>query len=101
MARKYEEQKITSKLNVLVETTCDICGAVAKRGDWESSCYEVNEVEVSVTVKQKDGSSYPDGGWGEELQADICPKCFKEKLIPFLRSEGCEIEEREWQNLHG
>ena len=81
---------------VLVETKCDLCGAVAKNGDWEKSTYEVNEVEVSVTVRQKDGSNYPDGGWGTELVVDICPKCFKETLIPFLREKGANIEEREW-----
>jgi hypothetical protein len=81
---------------VLVETKCDLCGEVAKNGDWEKSTYEINEVEVSVTVRQKDGSDYPDGGWGTELVVDICPKCFKETLIPFLREKGANIEKREW-----
>ena len=94
--RKYEERPRTVSETVLVETTCDLCGKVAKRGNWGSSTYNVNEVEVEVTVRQKDGSSYPDGGWGTALEVDICPDCFKNTLIPFLRSKGAKIEEREW-----
>lgn len=73
--RRYEK-RISQPVEreVLAETRCDLCGALAKDGDWESSSYEVNEVEVSVTVKQKDGSRYPDGGWGTELMVDMCPK---------------------------
>jgi hypothetical protein len=94
--RKYEKVKETVERKRLVETTCDLCGVKAQNGDWDSSSYSVNEVEVEVKVRQKDGSAYPDGGWGTELMVDICPKCFKETLIPFLREKGAKIEEREW-----
>ncbi len=80
----------------LVETTCDLCGRVASRGDWDSSNYEVAESEVKVIVRQKGGTAYPEGGSGTEIVVDVCPKCFKEKLVPFLRSQGAKIEEREW-----
>jgi len=94
--KKYETRPRTGVETYLAETTCDLCGAVAKRGNWESSSWEVNEVEVEVTVRQKDGSSYPEGGWGTELNVDICPNCFKDVLIPFLRSKGAQIEEKAW-----
>lgn len=96
--RKYE--KIISKpaeLNILLETSCDLCGAIAKGGDWDASTYDVNEVEVEVTVRQKNGVSYPDMGWGTELVVDMCPKCFKDTLIPFLREKGANIEEINWE----
>lgn len=94
--RKFETYTETAERTRLVETTCDLCGALAKRGNWESSSYEVNEVEVEVTVRQKDGYTYPEGGSGTEIVVDICPECFKGKLVPFLRSEGAKIEEQEW-----
>ena len=94
--RKFETTTKLVESTNLVETTCDLCGAVAKQGNWESSVYEVNEVEVEVTVRRKDGVSYPEGGWGTALEVDICPKCFNDKLVPFLRSQGANIEEREW-----
>ena len=43
--RKYEIQKKEIERKVLIETTCDLCGAVAKRGNWTSSTYEVNDVD--------------------------------------------------------
>jgi len=94
--KKYETRPQTGVTTYLAETTCDLCGAVATRGNWKSSSWEVNEVEVEVTVRQKDGSSYPEGGWGTELNVDICPDCFKDVLIPFLRSKGAMIEEKAW-----
>lgn len=94
--RKYEQYIKTIEDIRLVETRCDLCGAIAKKGNWNSSCFEVNEAQVEVTVRQKDGSAYPEGGWGTSLQVDICPICFKEVLIPFLVSKGANIEEKEW-----
>ena len=94
--RKFETYTETAEGTRLVETACDLCGAIAKRGNWESSFYEVAEVEVEITVRQKDGSAYPEGGSGTEIVVDICPICFKEKLVPFLRSQGAKIEERGW-----
>lgn len=94
--RKFEKKTETVEREVLVETTCDLCGAVAKSGNWESSTYEVAEVEVEVTVHQKDGVSYPEGGNGTEYTADICPDCFKNKLIPWLESQGCKAKRKDW-----
>jgi len=47
-------------------------------------------------MKQKEGSNYPEGGTGTEYEIDLCPKCFKERLVPWLKSEGAAIEEKEW-----
>ena len=95
--RKYEKKPETVERKRLVETTCDLCGAIAKSGDWGSSSYEVNEVEIEVTVRQKDGRSYPQDGWGTKYEVDMCPNCFKDKLIPWLESQGCKAERKEWE----
>lgn len=94
--RKYKKVFKTIENEVLVETTCDLCGTFAKDGDWQSSIYEVNEVEVKVTVRKKDGSIYPEGGWGTSYNVDMCPDCFENKLIPWLESQGCKTEREEW-----
>jgi hypothetical protein len=39
--------------------------------------------------------NYPDGGWFEEVDIDICPQCFKNTLIPFLKEKGVKIEKNE------
>ena len=90
--RKYETKIETTSREVLIELTCDLCKGVGKYGGWESSTYEINEVEVEVTVRQQDGTSCPEGGWGTELKVDICPKCFDTRIMPLFKKEF-KIEE--------
>ena len=81
-----------------IKRTCDLCGMEAKPDDWtDGSGYTINETEIEVTVRHKDGSSYPDGGSGTETVIDLCPICFKQKLIPWLQSQGAKIESKEWE----
>ncbi len=77
---------------------CDLCGEEAENYDWRSNSYNVNETEVSVRIKQKEGENCPPdgGGWGTEIKVDICPDCFKSKLVPWLKSQGVEIKEKDW-----
>ena len=73
---------------VLDHVSCDLCGAkIANNHN-----YEVHEVEV----RHKTGVSYPDGGSGEETSVDMCGKCFDEKLVPWLRSQGAEPQSKDW-----
>jgi hypothetical protein len=95
--RKYVKKKYVTERDELVEVSCDLCGLIATDSDWDSSTYAVKETEVEVRIRQKDGKSYPDGGWGTEYTADICPDCFKNKLIPWLESQGCKAERKEWE----
>lgn len=95
--KTYEEYiEPEHKRSRLKSRTCDLCGLTAKTNEWGASSYEVCETEVEITIRQKEGSSYPEGGQGTEFEVDLCPKCFKEKLVPWLRSQGAKIEEREW-----
>jgi hypothetical protein len=82
---------------ILAERKCDLCGKIAMREkDWGGSCYDVNETEITVTVNQKKGSEYPEGGSGTAYEVDLCPDCFKDKLIPWLNSQGANLKEKDW-----
>lgn len=95
--RRYETKTVEFEQTLCVELVCDICHRSRKGTNrWETGCYEVNETEVKITVHQKEGTSYPDGGSGDELIIDICPECFKEKLVPWVESHGSKIEQKEW-----
>lgn len=70
-----------------IDMKCDICGKPAKRPnreDWTDGSYDVNE----TTVECKVGTDYPSGGSWEEWISEICPTCFREKLIPWIESFG-------------
>ena len=82
----------------LVGIKCDLCGLEASGLSWGSAIYEMAETEVSVTVKQRQGTDYPEGGQGTEYNIDLCPTCFKDRLVVWLRSEGADIKETEWDN---
>ena len=95
--KKYEKKIIPQKEIELVSgISCDLCGKEGFQENWEKSYYSVDETEVSVTIRQKEGRSYPDGGWHTEVDIDICPECFKNTLIPFLKEKGVKIEEKEF-----
>jgi hypothetical protein len=90
--KKYEKRIVPARHeDVLVETKCDICGNTFKYS-WGAGSYEVLDTEVRL----KTGNSYPEGGSGEETTIDICPDCFKNKLIPWVKSQGGEPTTKEW-----
>lgn len=83
------------EVTIKVERKCDLCGFMGD-DDWDGGSYEVNETEISVTITQKDGDNFPSGGSGTKYEIDLCPDCFKDRLVPWLRSEGADIKQEDW-----
>ena len=105
MSREYVKKKREVETDVLVTLRCDLCGKAQKdpcEEDWAETVYEVSETKVkmksTVIVEMREGECYPDGGATTAYQVDICPDCFKNELIPWLKSKGATIreEERGW-----
>lgn len=96
MVTVYKEKIIPRRIiKVESHVECDLCGKEGTYG-WEDSNYEVADSIVSVEVRCKEGDAYPDIGDGIEWKYDICPKCFKEKLIPWFESQGVD-REKKWE----
>lgn len=94
---KYEEKVIKSSRKVLVKRICDICGKETKQPhtsnkEWDHGNYEIAETKVYM----REGVNYPEGGSGTEFKIDICPECFRDKLMPWLKSYGSEVKETDW-----
>jgi len=83
--------EIVKEYDRLVSVKCDICGDITKN-DWKESCYDA----FDYSFWAKTGSNYPEGGSGEEVSIDICPKCIIGKLIPWVKSFGGEPTIKEW-----
>lgn len=97
---KTEKVSVTREEIKIVEQTCDLCGRKAKRPgyhQWLGAYYDISETEICVKIRHKEGEAYPDGGSGKEITIDMCPYCFKDKLVPWLRSQGAEIKYEEWE----
>lgn len=91
--RKYKTEQQT--FEHCIEMICDICGL---KSDSQYSWPDQDEFEVGeVEIRFKEGVNYgSDGGSGTEYNPDICPKCFKEKVIPALEGLGCITKFRKW-----
>lgn len=94
-----------------VAIVCELCKTRYRGDDWDKDYYEHLEcgVEQKVLrsklgfpmkpvqqeVKLEEGTSYPEGGSYEGFILDICPKCFKDKLIPWFESQGGKVRKTE------
>lgn len=75
-----------------VKVVCDLCKAEGHYGQWNNSWYEINDTTINMEIRQREGNQYPEGGSSTEVVIDLCPKCFKDRLIPWLQSQGAEIK---------
>jgi hypothetical protein len=91
--KHYKSKVVTETKRFFEYVQCDICGRQANDDDnWNGESYGVSETEI----KYREGASYPEGGSGTEIRVDICPTCFLDKLVPWLKSQGVSIEKKEW-----
>ena len=101
---RKEIQTRAEEVTVMEFVKCDFCGEEVPKPDantggiwsnevdWSTGGYGICETEISFS----EGESYPEGGNKTTLSFDICPKCFKEKLIPWAKSQGAELTEEEF-----
>ena len=96
--RKYVTRTITKKITEQVEKTCDICGykveGVLGYGDnWDMD--QTNHAEVILQMST--GTSYAESVSGKRINVDVCPKCFMDKVLPYLKSLGAVVYEEPWE----
>jgi hypothetical protein len=63
---------------------CELCPSTSRDPDWSPGLFEIAEPRVSLRL----GKSYPEGELTKTIYLDICPECFKTKLIPWFRGQG-------------
>jgi len=92
MSKGYK--KVTSEVErmVLVAMSCDLCRKISHKENWTTDYYQVAETTIECRV----GTSYPESGDDRFYDVDICPDCFRDKLIPWLQSQGATVRETEW-----
>jgi hypothetical protein len=95
--RETKKEVRTVEDEVITKCTCDICG--------QESVQPFDDPDqwgrfASSSVEMTEGTSYgSDGGSTVTTRFDICPKCFKEELIPYIsRRRNIEPEkiEKDW-----
>jgi len=87
--KKYKSIERHYSETILESEYCDIC----KNNIRVNKAYAVNETKVSI----REGHHYPQDDFvGTEITFDICPDCFRSKIIPFLEGLGAEAREVEF-----
>ena len=88
----------TRSESLLAETTCDLCKARTVRhpsgnvANWSDSNSGITRVEITLYDIDGDESETI----GEEIEFDICPRCFRDQLMPWLQSKGAVPHVRKW-----
>ena len=96
--KRYEKRTTAREHDVLVEMKCDLCGRASRRfsdgsasDDWEeASGYDIEQVKIEY----ESGQSYPEGRFTTTESVDMCPDCWRDKLVPWLRAQGATVSER-------
>jgi hypothetical protein len=95
MRKKTEYTKIEEVKYTKEQIFCDLCGIESAGYDWYNAAWEINETTIYIKIEQREGENYPEGSYGTKLVIDLCPECFKNKLITWLNSQGANIEEQD------
>jgi len=86
--KKYHEVIIPEQtVTQLESTTCDLCHKTIKGDDWGSGdSYRQFVKEITISL---DETTYwtQEGGTTTMTEFHICPECFKNKLIPWFKSQ--------------
>lgn len=90
MARKTITVPVKSERVEIVKILCDLCEKPAPDPDSETdNPWGDGPPEVAnTTIEMQTGVSHSDGALVEIVSFDICPQCFRTKLIPFFAEEG-------------
>lgn len=102
---KIEETHTTTQMGVC---QCDLCGATTHKTalggrqtpDWwvknPKEHYTGGEETVTMSYHKANYGYGDSGGTGSAVSVDLCPTCFLEKLIPWLKSQGVSPKEDEY-----
>lgn len=84
---------------VVVGCKCDLCGADGKDGfdssKWKGCDIDKTALKMTTEVIRENGESYPEGGSKKVQWFDVCPDCWKTKVVPWFESQGAKVSERE------
>lgn len=96
MSQVTEKYITTNEYERVISMTCDLCGKTIKTNQWDGERGDnIMDTEVSIETGWGYGG---DGGRTEKYEYDICPQCFRSKLMAWLETQGAKprIVKRDW-----
>lgn len=89
--KKTEKRTQTETIErvVVISLTCDICGQEYE--DQEKSGNDFKSIgefhSTKVLMSNGEQLDWNGGGWDDTIEFDICPDCFRSKLVPWFESQ--------------
>lgn len=90
--RRHETR--TEENQYIAELICDLCGTVAPKSETSRGCWGSHPFSSSfemVKIEHKDITDCQDEQTYVKRSVDMCPECFKKKLVPWLQDQGATI----------
>lgn len=82
-------EKVKTQSARLVETKCDLCREASASSEGGKASHQ----DAYTTISYREGVACPDGSIDvKRVDVDLCPSCFRDKLVPFLESQRAVIE---------
>jgi hypothetical protein len=83
---------VTETHTRVISLTCDLCGHKVEGDEWgPSGRFAEETTEIS---HERSWNRYGEGEW-ETISADICPECFRGKVVPALEAIGVKFQREE------
>jgi hypothetical protein len=93
--KTFKTETITREEKVVDVFSCDMCGKIAPgKYDWG----EDDNHDIGVQVELNDCYYGPSDRKGYYMRTDICPECFKGKVVPALEDLGAVFRTRDMDN---
>ena len=93
--KKLQPAVPAKEVEIILEIRCDLCNKVAPDPndyDGPNWCKEYPYYDKEyVTIEYKHGSRYPEGTNFEIWKYHICPDCFQNKLMPWMKSQNADF----------
>ncbi len=91
-------EKKAKECEYLLKVICDICSKESNSDSWLEDSFERDDTKLSLktVINNTKGRYSLDGGYGTKIEVDICPDCFRNKLVPWLKTQGVKINKIEW-----
>ena len=89
--RSFSKKKVVKEESVLDTVNCDVCGRKGDNvipGDPAVDWVDKNDLEESTVVSHRTLARCYDDVTVTDTFFDICHECFKDKLVPWLASQG-------------
>jgi hypothetical protein len=89
---RIETRKVTHK--DVIALVCDLCQTRSEGWHWSQNMYDIEESKIFY----KNGYVYTTGGQVTEVSFDLCPRCFTQRLLPWLEVQGAKptVTESSW-----